>query len=90
MAESSYWQPLRLIAGAIDPRRSLSAGAMCLIIALAGVFSCAAALWVGHIARNNVPGTARTKTGARNRSAQFRIGSDRERPSGAPCGLPGC
>lgn len=54
MVESSFRHPLRIIAAAIDPRRSLSAGAMWLIIALAGVFSCAAALWVGHIARDNV------------------------------------
>ena len=54
MVDSSFWHTLRLMAGAIDPRRSLSAGAVCLIIALAGIFSCAAALWVGHIARHNV------------------------------------
>lgn len=54
MVESSFRHPLRIIAGAVDPRRSLAAGAMCLIIALAGVFSVAAAIWVGNIARENV------------------------------------
>jgi signal transduction histidine kinase len=38
----------------IDPRRSLAAGAMWLIIALAVTFSIAAAVWVGSIARANV------------------------------------
>ncbi|HEV7612697.1 MAG TPA: histidine kinase [Steroidobacteraceae bacterium] len=38
----------------IDPRRSLAAGAMWLIIALAITFSIAAAVWVGSIARANV------------------------------------
>jgi signal transduction histidine kinase len=38
----------------IDPRRSLAAGAMWLIIALAMTFSIAAAAWVGSIARANV------------------------------------
>jgi signal transduction histidine kinase len=38
----------------LDPRRSLAAGAMWLIIALAAVFSVAAAVWVGRIARANV------------------------------------
>ncbi|HXA36285.1 MAG TPA: histidine kinase [Steroidobacteraceae bacterium] len=38
----------------IDPRRSLAAGAMWLIIALAATFSIAAAVWVGRIARANV------------------------------------
>jgi signal transduction histidine kinase len=38
----------------IDPRRSLAAGAMWLIIALAITFSIAAAVWVGGIARANV------------------------------------
>jgi signal transduction histidine kinase len=37
-----------------DPRRSLAAGAMWLIIALAITFSIAAAVWVGSIARANV------------------------------------
>jgi signal transduction histidine kinase len=38
----------------LDPRRSLAAGAMWLIIALAATFSIAAAVWVGKIARANV------------------------------------
>ena len=38
----------------VDPRRSLAAGAMWLIIGLAATFSIAAAVWVGRIARENV------------------------------------
>jgi signal transduction histidine kinase len=38
----------------IDPRRSLAAAAMWLIIGLALTFSIAAAVWVGRIARENV------------------------------------
>src|SRR5664279_5030547 len=38
----------------LDPRRSLAAGAMWLIIALAVTFSTAAAVWVGSIARRDV------------------------------------
>src|SRR5580658_2945315 len=38
----------------LDPRRSLAAAAMWLIIGLAITFSIAAALWVGSIARTNV------------------------------------
>jgi signal transduction histidine kinase len=38
----------------LDPRRSLAAGAMWLIIGLAAAFSLAAAVWVGRIARANV------------------------------------
>jgi signal transduction histidine kinase len=38
----------------IDPRRSLAAGAMWLIVVLAVTFSTAAAMWVGSIARQNV------------------------------------
>jgi len=38
----------------INPRRSLAAGAMWLIVALAITFSIAAAVWVGRIARQNV------------------------------------
>jgi signal transduction histidine kinase len=41
-------------AWGIDPRRSLAAGAMWLIIGLAATFSIAAAAWVGSIARANV------------------------------------
>ncbi|MGC1523167.1 MAG: histidine kinase [Steroidobacteraceae bacterium] len=42
------------LLSSIDPRRSLAASAMWLIIALAATFSIAAALWVGSIARENV------------------------------------
>jgi hypothetical protein len=38
----------------LDPRRSLAAAAMWLIIGLAATFSIAAAVWVGKIARENV------------------------------------
>jgi signal transduction histidine kinase len=38
----------------LDPRRSLAAGAMWLIIGLAAAFSIAAAVWVGRIARANL------------------------------------
>ena len=38
----------------IDPRHSLAAGAIWLIVALAVTFSIAAAMWVGSIARQNV------------------------------------
>jgi len=38
----------------LDPRRSLAAAAMWLIIALAVTFSVAASIWVGSIARRNV------------------------------------
>jgi signal transduction histidine kinase len=41
-------------AWGIDPRRSLAAGVMWLIIGLAATFSIAAAAWVGSIARANV------------------------------------
>src|SRR5208283_5096890 len=39
---------------ALDPRRSLVAGAVWLIIGLAVAFSIAATVWVGSIARENV------------------------------------
>src|SRR5271156_49532 len=42
------------IVRSLDPRRSLAAGAMWLIIGLAAAFSLAAAVWVGRIARANV------------------------------------
>ncbi len=45
---------IRSLLSGIDPRRSLAASAMWLIIALAITFSIAAALWVGRIARENV------------------------------------
>src|SRR5271163_2731378 len=38
----------------LDPRRSLAASAMWLIVALAVTFSIAASVWVGSIARENV------------------------------------
>src|SRR5579862_7906762 len=38
----------------IDPRRSLAAGAIWLIVALAATFSISAAIWVGTLARKNV------------------------------------
>src|SRR5271155_2929848 len=46
-------KPGSVLSG-IDPRRSLAASAMWLIVALAATFSIAAALWVGSIARENV------------------------------------
>src|SRR5271155_2942741 len=42
------------VLASLDPRRSLAASAMWLIIALAATFSIAAALWVGRIAGENV------------------------------------
>ncbi len=54
MAGSEIRNPLRSIARAADPRRSLVAGAMWLIIGLAVAFSIAATVWVGRIARENV------------------------------------
>jgi signal transduction histidine kinase len=44
----------RSVLSNIDPKRSLAASAMWLIIALAVTFSIAAAAWVGGIARENV------------------------------------
>jgi signal transduction histidine kinase len=44
----------RAVMGSLDPRRSLAAGAMWLIIGLAAAFSIAAAVWVGGIARANL------------------------------------
>lgn len=44
----------RALLSVLDPRRSLVAGAMSLIIGLTMTFSIAAALWVGRIARDNV------------------------------------
>ena len=43
-----------LLLSSIDPRRSLAAAAMWLIIVLAATFSIAAALWVGSIAGENL------------------------------------
>jgi hypothetical protein len=50
MATSTLGSSLRTI----DPRRSLVAGAVWLIIALALTFSVAAAVWVGSVARDSV------------------------------------
>jgi signal transduction histidine kinase len=42
------------VVRSLDPRRSLAAGAMWLIIGLAAAFSIAAAVWVGRIVRANL------------------------------------
>jgi signal transduction histidine kinase len=54
MANLRITAKLSSVLWTIDPRRSLVAGAMWLIIALAVTFSLAAAVWVGSIARENV------------------------------------
>jgi signal transduction histidine kinase len=54
MVNSPYSTERRTGAWDFDPRRSLAAGAMWLIVALAVTFSIAAAVWVGGIARQNV------------------------------------
>jgi signal transduction histidine kinase len=54
MTESGQPDAARSASWDIDPRRSLAAAAMWLIIALAITFSIAAAVWVGSIARANV------------------------------------
>jgi signal transduction histidine kinase len=54
MANSAIADTLRSVLANIDPRRSLGAAAMWLIVALAISFSIAAAVWVGRIARENV------------------------------------
>src|SRR5277367_4345443 len=54
MANPAIADWLRSLLANIDPRRSLVASAMWLIIALAVTFSIAAAVWVGSIARENV------------------------------------
>src|SRR5580700_2522842 len=54
MAIQGIFDRLRPVLRNIDPRRSLVASAMWLIIALAITFSIAAAVWVGSIARANV------------------------------------
>ena len=43
-----------LLLSAMDPRRSLMAGIVWLVIALTATFSIAASLWVGSVARENV------------------------------------
>jgi signal transduction histidine kinase len=54
MAGQGIADKLRSVLSSIDPRRSLVASAMWLIVALAVTFSIAAAIWVGSIARQNV------------------------------------
>jgi len=54
MAGPGIADKLRSSILSIDPRRSLAASAMWLIIALAATFSIAAAVWVGRIASENV------------------------------------
>jgi signal transduction histidine kinase len=54
MAIQGISDGLRPVLRNIDPRRSLVASAMWLIVALAVTFSIAAAVWVGSIARVNV------------------------------------
>jgi signal transduction histidine kinase len=54
MTNSAIAGTLRSVLANIDPRRSLAASAMWLIVALAITFSIAAAVWVGRIARENV------------------------------------
>jgi len=54
MAGLRFAEKLRSVLSSIDPRRSLVASAMWLIVALAVTFSIAAAIWVGSIARQNV------------------------------------
>ena len=54
MSNAAKPEEPRSVAWDIDPRRSLAAAAMWLIVGLAITFSIAAALWVGSIARANV------------------------------------
>src|SRR5277367_2289340 len=54
MAGQGVADKLGSLLANIDPRRSLAASAMWLIIALAATFSIAAAVWVGRIAGDNV------------------------------------
>src|ERR1700722_14984560 len=54
MTESREPDAARAAAWDVNPRRSLAAAAMWLIIALVITFSIAAAVWVGSIARANV------------------------------------
>jgi signal transduction histidine kinase len=54
MAIPDLSDKLRAALAGLDPRRSLGAAAMWLIVALAVTFSIAAAVWVGGIARRNV------------------------------------
>ena len=54
MAGQAVVDKLRWVLASLDPRRSLAASAMWLIIALTLTFSIAAAVWVGRIAGENV------------------------------------
>jgi len=54
MGESVLHKVVGSVLRSVDPRRSLVAGAMWLIIGLAATFSIAATVWVGRIARENV------------------------------------
>jgi hypothetical protein len=54
MAPPHLAETFRDALSTLDCRRSLSAAAMWLIIALAVTFSIAASIWVGSIARRNV------------------------------------
>src|SRR5271169_6000140 len=54
MAGPGVADKLRSVLTSLDPRRSLAASAMWLILALAVTFSIAAAVWVGRIASENV------------------------------------
>ena len=54
MANSHVTVRFPQLLRSMDPRRSLAASAMWLIVALAGTFSVAAAVWVGSIARDSV------------------------------------
>jgi signal transduction histidine kinase len=54
MANSAIAGTLRSVLANIDPRRSLVASAMWLIVALAITFSISAAVWVGRIARESI------------------------------------
>ena len=54
MADPVIPDLLKSVFRSIDPRRSLGAGAMWLIIGLTVTFSIAASVWVGSIARENI------------------------------------
>src|ERR1019366_7910679 len=54
MSSTVVSQRLNSLLTAMDPRRSLMAGIVWLIIGLTAAFSVAASLWVGSIARDNV------------------------------------
>jgi signal transduction histidine kinase len=54
MANPDLSDKLHAAFASIDPRRSLGAAAMWLIVSLTVAFSIAAAVWVGRVARENV------------------------------------